>query len=310
MLIFFERNPIFYNIILFLFLTNFVLTIIVDIKEQKKENKKESLDKITNIKIKIMFMSVLLFLVIISLKVKNLFNILVFILIPAIFLIKSIYVTYKKEQTLSIDDKFSNLWAMYIFFLFFSSQAIQLFYNLYSSLNHCIKEILLICYLLLKMSLFIYFLLQNIIIFVSNITILIPSKSKINKPKNILDKFINYDFYFYKKFNSNMALITDVLIFFLLSVPIIVIYIFKNLFLKSFSNFIVKFKTKIKNAFIIRSNKTIRKIINISIIIIVSIVHIIIITNPSTFSSIIKEIYSFLSTVILIPFVYDSIKSN
>lgn len=310
MLNFFKDNPIFYNIILFLFFINFVLTIVLDKKEQKQEKKKESLDTVIKIKTITMTLAILLFLVIISLKAKNYIVTLVFLFIPAFFLTKNLYAIYQNKQTLSIDDKFSILWSMYIFFVFFSTQATQLYNNLFTSLNHYVKETLLICYLLMKMALFIYFLLQNIAILISNITILFTPRQKINKLKNILDNFINYDFYLYKKFNSNMAIIADTIIFFILSIPTIILYIFKNLLLKPLCDFTIEFVTKIMNTFISRSNKIIRKTINISIIVIVSLVNIIIIINSSVFSDITKEVFNFVATVILIPFIYDSVKSN
>ena len=57
-------------------------------------------------------------------------------------------------------------------------------------------------------------------------------------------------------------------------------------------------------------NIIIKKATNISIIISLVIVYIITITDSHLFSDNISQIYNFISTVILIPFIYDSIKSK
>ena len=58
------------------------------------------------------------------------------------------------------------------------------------------------------------------------------------------------------------------------------------------------------------SSKVIRKTIKISTIISLIIVYIIITYNNNIFSTNTKDIFTLLSTVILIPLIYDSIKSN
>ena len=58
------------------------------------------------------------------------------------------------------------------------------------------------------------------------------------------------------------------------------------------------------------SSKVIRKTIKISTIISLIIIYIIITYNNNIFSTNTKDIFTLLSTVILIPLIYDSIKSN
>jgi len=71
-------------------------------------------------------------------------------------------------------------------------------------------------------------------------------------------------------------------------------------------NKLLEFITKNIN----NKNMIVKKATNISIIISLVIVYIITITDSHLFSNNISQIYNFISTVILIPFIYDSIKSK
>ena len=259
-----------------------------------------------------MIIAIIISTIITYIKFSNLIRTLIYFVLPAVLLIKNIFDTYKKEQSLSIDDKYSKLWSICIFIIFFSSKSIPIYYKFLSPLNHNLKEILLIIYLLMKVILFTFIFLTSIAILLSNISILKPFNLKDSKTNDIFYKFNDYNFHFYKKTNSKTYLIVDVLIYFLLSIPTIlfnlinIIYLKLRKKLKLFKNHIIKIVYNFNN----NNNKVIRKITNISIIITFSLVHIIIIINSSLFNDKIVQIYSFLSTVILIPFIYDSIKSK
>ena len=152
------------------------------------------LSRINQIKIGIMLVSILIASILIYINFSNLIRTLIYFIIPAILLIKNIFDTYRKNKVLSIDDKYSKLWSIYIFIIFFSSKAIPIYYNFFSSLNHNIKEILLIIYLLMKVILFTFFFLTNIAILLSNINILKPFNIQNIKSNDIYYKFKNYDF--------------------------------------------------------------------------------------------------------------------
>lgn len=313
MLNFILNNTIFDYIIIILFFINFILTMIIDLKEQRKELKSLFLlDNIKQIKIGTMIIAIIISTIITYIKFCNLIRTLIYFVLPAVLLIKNIFDTYKKEQSLSIDDKYSKLWSICIFIIFFSSKSIPIYYKFLSPLNHNLKEILLIIYLLMKVILFTFIFLTSIAILLSNISILKPFNLKDSKTNDIFYKLNDYNFHFYKKTNSKTYLIVDVLIYFLLSIPTIlfnlinIIYLKLRKKLKLFKNHIIKIVYNFNN----NNNKVIRKITNISIIITFSLVHIIIIINSSLFNDKIVQIYSFLSTVILIPFIYDSIKSK
>ena len=120
MLNFILNNTIFDYSIIFLLLINFVLTIIIDLKEQKNKSKNIFLsDKINKIKMKAMVIAVIFTIITLYIKFNNFINIIIYLIIPAILLIKNIFDIYKKEQPLSIDNKFSKLLSMNIFVIFF-----------------------------------------------------------------------------------------------------------------------------------------------------------------------------------------------
>lgn len=301
-----------YAIILLLFI-NFVLTIIIDILEQKEEFKSIFLlDKINKTKIIEMIIAMIIVIIILYTKFKNFINIIIYLIIPLIFLIKNIFdiYIYKKEHPLSIYNKFYKLLSMYIFVIFFSSATVPVYYKSLSSLSHNSKEILLIIYLVVKIILFVFSFLNNIAILLSNINTLKPFKFKDNIINDKFYKPKDYNFYLYRKYCSKLTMFIDSFLYFLLSIPTIVynlfciialkIYRFLLLFIISLNNIICNINNN--------SNKIIRKKTNISIIVAFSIVYIITITNSSLFSDKAIQIYDFLSTVILIPFIYDSIK--
>lgn len=114
------NNAIFDYIIIILLFINFVLTIIIDLKEPKKEFKNIFLlDKINKIKICVMIITIIIVVIKLYIKFKNFINIGIYLIIPAIFLIKNIFDIYKKEQPLSTDNKFYKLLSMNIFVIFF-----------------------------------------------------------------------------------------------------------------------------------------------------------------------------------------------
>ena len=133
MLEFLLNNVIFDYIIIILLFINFLLTITIDLKEQKKELKcLFLLSRINQIKIGIMLVSILIVSILIYINFSNLIRTIIYFIIPAILLIKNIFDTYSKNQALSIDDKYSKLWSIYIFIIFFSAKAIPIYYNFLS----------------------------------------------------------------------------------------------------------------------------------------------------------------------------------
>lgn len=313
MLNFILNNFIFEYIIIILVIFNFLLIIIVDRKEQIKDKNVLTLDNVNKIKSLVVLIETIITMAILYIAFSNFINIIVYFIIPSILLIKNIRDTYHNgEQSLSTDTKFLKLFSSYFFIIFFSSNLVQFYYNSFSSLNHNLKEILLIIYLIIKIILFVFLLLNNITILLSNINDLKPFKIKANKINNKTFKFKSYDFYLYNRCHSKFSLFADTVLYALLIIPTIVCYLFFIFLLNLFKR-LVLLKNRIINIiynFNNNSKSITKKITNISIIIAFSIVQIIIIINSKLFSDKIIQIYNFLSTVILIPFIYDSIKSK
>lgn len=312
MLNFILNNHIFDNIIIILFILNFFLIIIVDRKEQRNKRNTMVLDNINKIKSIIFLITTTFTMILLYIVFNNFINIIVYFIIPLILLIKNIFDTYcNRKQILSIDDKISILLSTYFFIIFFSSYLVQFYYNSLSSSSHVLKEILLIFYLTIKIILFVFSTLTNIKILLSNINILRPFKIKDSKIKNTY-KFKDYNFFLYKRYNSKLTLTVDIFLYTLLTVPTIVynllfIFLLKLFkYLELFKNHIIYIIYNFNN----NSNDITKNITNISIIIALCIVQIIIILNSNLFSDKIIQIYNFLSTVILIPLIYDAIKSK
>lgn len=311
MLNFILNNVIFDYIIIFLFIINFVLTAIIDLKQMKFEFKNIfKLNIIKQIKMILMIITILLISIVTCIKQSNFVHLIIYFILPIILLIKTIFDTYKKQQILSVDDKYYRLWAACIFIVFFSSNSVSIYYETLSSLNHITKEILFIVYLLTKIILFTFFLFTNLAILVSNINILIPIKLKEKSSDNKYFKFKDYNFFLFRKFNYKLFFVVDIIIYFFLCLPTIIINIVAVVFLKCIKvikNIFSYTIYKIYN-FNNNSNEIVKNITNISIITAFSIVYIITIIYSSIFTKEVTEIYSFLSTVILIPFIYDTIK--
>ena len=105
--------------------------------------------------------------------------------------------------------------------------------------------------------------------------------------------------------------IIDIIIFSLLSIPTIIL----NLIIIIYLNTIKIIKNKLFTLFKQLENNDkwnliIKKSTNISIIISFIIVYIIMVLFKEKFFPQIIDIFTFLSTVILLPLIYDSIKSN
>jgi hypothetical protein len=131
------------------------------------------------------------------------------------------------------------------------------------------------------------------------------SKSK----KNL--KYIAYDFTLYRKYRKKIYRIIDDIIYvlvlvltLLINLIVCIILYISNKSKKIYNKFLIKIKDKTA------INLFIRKNFNAAIIVSWVWVYIIITINENKFSNIVVNIYTFLATVIIIPFIYDGIKSG
>ena len=314
---FFLYNHIFELIVGIPFIANFLFIEYLDNMQTKtKVQAKEKFDKIRHYKVTILFLVSILATIYIVFNFKNIILTILFFILPLITLIKSLSNIYGNKNDFGLDTKYINVTSTIIFIIFFSGYVTPVYLETFANIPHIYKEILLILYLIIKIILFVFLTSTNIFVLISNVnTILSKKKSKsisnyfIYKEKSFT--FINYDFYLYRKYNNRLTKIIDVIIFSLLSIPTIIL----NLVIIIYFNTIKIVKNKLFNLFKQLENKDkwnliIKKSTNISIIFAFIIVYIIMTLFKENFSPQIIDIFTFLSTVILLPLIYDSIKSS
>ena len=314
---FFLYNHIFELIVGIPFIANFLFIEYLDhIQTKTKIQEKGKFDKIHQYKVTILFLASILATIYMVSNFKNItLTILIFIL-PLLTLIKSVSNIYSNKNDFTLDTKYINVTSTIIFIIFFSGYVTPVYLDTFANIPHIYKEILLILYLIIKIILFAFLTSTNIFVLISNINTTLKQKiSKsisdyfIYKEKDFT--FINYDFYLYRKYNNKLTKIIDIIIFSILSIPTILL----NLIIIICLNAIKIIKNKLFNLFKQLENKDkwnliIKKSTNISIIIAFIIVYIIMVLFKEQFFPQIIDIFTFLSTVILLPLIYDSIKSN
>lgn len=286
-----------------------------DIKITKNDNK---LTKLKLFKLIINIIYIIIFTVIFII-IANKYKITSCITLPYYlsFAWISLKLSKKNLIDLTTDNKMSYIQTTILFIIFFSSKATDIYINSFSPIPHTAKEYLLILFLIFKLIFFIYCIIINFSIFISNLSIIF--RKQLKSIKKILIKVENkyfelklYNFYFSRNNNNKIFFIIDIIIY-ILSCPLIMIlyFIFSLiiLFIKFLIRKILTLYTKTINYFNNSSN-VIRKTIKISTIISLVIIYIIITYNNNIFSANTKDIFTLLSTVILIPLIYDSIKSN
>ena len=314
---FFLYNHIFELIVGIPSIANFLFIEYLDNLQTKTEiHSKEKFDKIHQYKVTILFVVLILATIYIVFNFKNIILTILIFILPLITLIKSISNIYSNKNKFTLDSKYINITSTTIFIIFFSGYVTHVYLDTFANITHIYKEILLILYLIFKIILFAFLTSTNIFVLISNVnTILSKKKSKsisdyfIYKDKSFA--FINYDFYLYRKYNNRLTKTIDIIIFSLLSIPTIIL----NLVIIIYFNAVKIVKNRLFNLFKQLENKDkwnliIKKSTNISIIIAFIIVYIIMTLFKENFFPQIIDIFTFLSTVILLPLIYDSIKSN
>lgn len=314
---FFLYNHIFELIVGIPFIANSLFIEYLDnMKTKTKVQAKEKFDKIHQYKVTILFLASILATIYIVSNFKNIILTIFIFILPLFTLIKSVSNIYSNKNDFTLDTKYINVTSTIIFIIFFSGYVTPVYLDIFANIPHMYKEILLILYLIIKIILFVFLTSTNIFVLISNINTTLKQKiSKsisdyfIYKEKDFT--FINYDFYLYRKYNNKLTKIIDIIIFSILSIPTIAL----NLIIIICLNAIKIIKNKLFNLFKQLENKDkwnliIKKSTNISIIIAFIIVYIIMVLFKEQFFPQIIDIFTFLSTVILLPLIYDSIKSN
>lgn len=316
------NSNIFDTLISIFLIINTITTIIVSFSEFKKDNKSTKNDnKLTKLewfKLIVIIIYIIIFAVIFVI-VANRYKITSYITL--LYYLSFIWISLKLAKKnlidLTTENKMSYIQTTILFTIFFSNKATNIYINSFSMIPHTAKEYLLIFFLIFKLIFFIYCIIINFSIFISNLSIIF--KKQLKSIKKILIEIENkyfelklYNFYFSRNNNNKIFFIIDIIIY-ILSCPFIIIlyFIFALVILsiKFLIRKILALYTKTINYFN-NSSKVIRKTIKVSTIISLIIIYIIITYNNNIFSTNTKDIFTLLSTVILIPLIYESIKSN
>lgn len=320
MLNFILYNPIFEILLSVPFIINMLTISLLDCKQQSTDiNKKikKHEDNIYKIKITIIFIVLTLMTILVVKGFSQYLLTIVLLITMFISLIKSIATIYKNDNNFSLDNKYYNTFSTIVFIMFFASHVIPIYMNAFQYVNHFIKELLLLLFINLKLILFVFLLLINISVLISNVAEILTQKQKkfLTKLLSIESKsykLIQYDFLLYKKKMSKKYLIIDSIIYTILAPITILLNFLLVIILKLILKFINLIKYIIDKFTEYKKNRNLitKKITYISIIISLSLSYIIVIKNNKIFIDTTKELFTYFSTVILIPLIYDSIKNN
>lgn len=320
---YFLLNSNIFDMLISIFLIiNTITTIIVYFSEFKKDIKITKNDnKFTKLELFKLIVNIIYIIIfaVIFIIVSNRYKITSYITL--LYYLSFIWISLKLAKKnlidLTTENKMSYIQTTILFTIFFSNKSTNIYINSFSMIPHTAKEYLLIFFLIFKLIFFIYCIIINFSIFISNLSIIF--KKQLKSIKKILIEIENkyfelklYNFYFSRNNNNKIFFIIDIIIY-ILSCPFIMIlyFIFALVILsiKFLIRKILALYTKTINYFN-NSSKVIRKTIKVSTIISLIIIYIIITYNNNIFSANTKDIFTLLSTVILIPLIYDSIKFN
>lgn len=232
------------------------------------------------------------------------------------FVVATIRLFKKNIKDLTTENKISYIMTTSLFSIFFSNNTTQIYLNTTLNIQHSIKEYLLLIFLNIKIIFFIFCIIINLSILASNFTILF--NKFLRKIKNFFNKFLSksfelqlYDFYLSNKYSKKLVTL-DIIIFIILypfQLIIYFIFAFIILFLEFILKKLLSFGNILMNYFD-NSQKAISKTLKISIIFSLLIVYVVTTYNPKIICNDTKDVYNLLVTVILIPIIYDSIKSK
>ena len=318
MLEFILYNPFFEILLMIPFSLNTITILLLDYK-QLNENVKsnDSNDIVRKIKsIVLLAVTITTFFALFYL-LSQYTLVIILLFFATISLIKSIINTSKDDNEFSLDTKYFNILSTIIFIFFFTSYVTPVYEIALQGVAHCYKEILLLLFINAKLLLFIYFLLINVFVIISNIleltkTYKLKNLNNLVTPININFNSKQYNFVLYNKEKCILNLIIDTLIYTLLALPTLLFNLLIFIFIKIYNcitriikRFVVTIDKYLRNR-----NLITRKSIYIAIAVALLLSYIIIVKNRQIFSNETKEIFNCISTAFLIPIIYDYIRNS
>lgn len=302
--------------IYFFMCLNLILITIIDWKQQSKEKGTKihsKNDKLYVLKICLGILAIITTIIIIWIFYKYLVLTILIIFLPIILITKSLINSITSKNDNSYEKNFNNIMGSIFYLIFFSSYMIEAYLKLdifhYSCIPMYNKKIILTIYLTIKIFLALYLIFINTIILISNINEFHKNKKKKTKRKQILINYYNFDLYM--RFKNNFFLIIDSILYFLLFIPSLTI----NSFIKLVYIIDQKFKRLLLKIFNYISDEKkysiiCKKVTFVLLFITIIFINIFLISSNTLKDTSLKEIYSFISTVVLIPIVYDLIKTK
>lgn len=314
---FITNNELFEKIYSFFIFTNTVLLAIPYIKEQIFDEESKTIP-FTNGKSIFKEICATIWFIIISsiisfilLLHQTSIIIIIMIIILLYEFIKTIKLNFNK---LTNNNKLLYILVGSIICSLTSKNAFLIYLRNFSNTSHNVKEILLIIFIIFKIVTFTFFTITFTTLLLLNITSVFKKQLKCLDSKIL--KYIKKGFVTsidrYKIVENKKRFNTSKIIFIIIC-PLLLIIDILRLLIKYIIMNIYKFSkkiNKISKTYFSNSKKIILKIAKISTILALIIVQILIIYNQNIFSEEIANIYNIISTVILIPLIYDSISNK
>lgn len=302
-------------ILYFLIIINAPILIALDNKQEKEKNSlknNSNLDQIFKYKINIILIYTVIIIALTYIKYKSqLFSFLIIATTIIAFII-SVLKILKDQNPYSLENNITFVTSTLFYLIFFSNNATKIYIDNLININHFSKELLLYIYINIRLFLFAFYFFINLYILFKNVINIIKKNIFYTKIKNKIDfsfyKINLYDFYFYKLFQNKITLIIDFVISLLFDgifLIISLILILIKIIIKKIIN-ILENSNEILDSW---SDKS-KKYIKVSLIISLVTTYIIITFNSFFTSSNLKDIYNLISTVIVIPIIFESINSH
>lgn len=211
----------------------------------------------------------------------------------------------------TLENKFSCVFCSFIIINFFIYDNYSIYLNSFQQLSHSLKEALLIIFIVFKMIAYIYFILLNISILFSFFKVsklLIILSNLISLLTDNTPKIISFLGNIEGKLSSAVFSFKNVLLYFLFFPLFFISMFIINLLLKIVFNLIsgVILIINVADKYTKNSKFFVWVIVKISLIISLVFAYLTIISSP-LFSERIISAYNYLSTVILIPILLNSL---
>lgn len=311
---FISKVNFFECLIMFLFIYNTIYILLGDMKllnkSVKNSPKKSIIEKFKTIYLIVSY----LFIVDIIRRFAVTYTIFV-IFILMYFFIKTMAHLKNKKIDFNQENVPIYIFSTVLYFIIFNPIIIKSYFELFSKCSHITKEILFLTFLNLKILFCFFALLINISVFFGFYKKDLKrwSESISSKIKRMKEK--DYDVIIYKtplydKFKLKISLIVDLITYMLTTPFCILLTIIKYILLRTQYGFfiVISWILQKSNKYYEKSNIHVARIIKIMTIFTLLITNSMVVFQSEIFSEKLANAFGFISSVILIPLIYDQLK--